>query len=92
MAKYFVANALQDRTHAVHREGCPMLQDGTCIYLGDFISSQAAVNAARRLLFTGANGCLECTPECYRIMTDDEDIFRDDDDVTPVPVLPRHPP
>ena len=88
MAKYFVADSIHEHTHAVHREGCEHINEVSCIYLGDFQTPEYAMYASKRLLFPNANGCLWCTPECYK-SPDVGDLFDDDNELTPLHVPRR---
>ncbi len=64
MAKYYVRIKPQfSGTNAVHKEGCPFLQDNKSrIFLGDFFSSHDAIIEAQRY-FMKSKGCLFCTKE-----------------------------
>lgn len=64
MTKYYVNNKQQSNSghnHEVHKEGCFwMPSDKT--YLGEFYSSQTALEAAKEI-YSDADGCRFCCPE-----------------------------
>lgn len=52
--------------HEVHTSECVRLPTpGNRRYLGDFSSCVYAVNEAKRLGYTPANGCYWCCPSCH---------------------------
>jgi hypothetical protein len=62
-AKYYVAlRPRLNENHAVHKEGCPFLENEERIFLGSFSSSIDAVKASRRHFFS-SEGCSFCSKE-----------------------------
>jgi hypothetical protein len=63
-AKYYVAVRPRiNENHAVHKEGCPFLNENEKrIFLGVFSSSLDAVKASRRYFFS-SEGCMFCSKE-----------------------------
>ncbi len=65
MRFYVNKNAQQNGDHEVHCSTCSWLPDvENRIYLGDFVTSQAAVREARKY-YSQANGCYHCCPESH---------------------------
>lgn len=68
MAQFYVSkpgSKKQTKMHAVHKQGCVRLQaPDESVYLGEFLNCTSAV-AAAKTLYSDANGCRECVPECH---------------------------
>ena len=65
MRFYVNKNAQNNGDHEVHRATCSWLPDEeNRLYLGDFITSQQAVNQAKKY-YTQVNGCYYCCPETH---------------------------
>lgn len=63
MQFYVNKNAQPTGEHEVHRATCSFLPDASNrIYLGDFATSQAAVQEARKY-YSCVDGCAYCCPE-----------------------------
>ena len=65
MRFYVNKNAQPNGDHEVHRSDCswlPVVENR--IYLGDFTTSQAAVQEARKY-FVCVDGCYYCCPESH---------------------------
>ena len=62
--KYYVNKNRQDGNgynHEVHKEGCAWMPSNA-LYLGEFDSSEDALQAAKRT-YPDADGCIHCCPE-----------------------------
>ncbi len=66
MTSYYVNKTAQaNGDHEVHRTGCNYLPNPeNSKYLGEYYSCRPAVQEARKLYST-ANGCYFCSPECH---------------------------
>jgi hypothetical protein len=64
--KYYVNKNAQDNgDHEVHTKDCSWLpNENNRLYLGDFSSCSAAVNAAKKY-YTQVNGCYHCSLLCH---------------------------
>ena len=64
--KYYVNKRRQDGrgyNHEVHKEGCRWIPDFyDALYLGEFSSSEEALEAAKKIYFD-ADGCMYCCSE-----------------------------
>lgn len=67
MAKYRVNRNTQSPNydHEVHKEGCRWWPTQSYIDLGEHSSCVTAVAAARKI-YSDANGCKTCSPDCHR--------------------------
>lgn len=65
MQFYVNKNAQPTGEHEVHRATCSFLPDASNrIYLGDFATSQEAVQEARKY-YNCVDGCARCCPESH---------------------------
>lgn len=66
MARYYVnKNAQANGDHEVHTTGCPYMPfEANRIYLGEFLTCQPAVIAAREH-YNQVDGCFTCAQPCH---------------------------
>lgn len=67
MAKYRVNRITNspNQDHEVHKEDCPWWPTVSYVDLGEHASCFTAVAQAKRI-FSDANGCKACSPDCNR--------------------------
>lgn len=67
MKKYYVnQNAQNNGDHEVHTEDCPYYDKiVNKLYLGEYSSCFGAVNRAKELGYSTANGCKTCSLACH---------------------------
>lgn len=67
MAKYRVNKNTQspNNDHEVHKEGCIWWPTQNYIDLGEHSSCTTAV-AAAKAIYSDANGCKTCSPQCHK--------------------------
>ena len=58
MARYYFS----DNSSEIHLEGCKKvkLTDTECVFIGEFDTTEEAIIAARRLIFTDIYLCKDC--------------------------------
>jgi hypothetical protein len=65
VAQYWVnTGAGTGGDHEVHKAGCGYMPQNRA-YLGDFASCEPAVQRAKALGYSKANGCIHCSPACH---------------------------